>query len=379
MKKLLACLIALAALTGTALRAQDIAGTWQGTLTANRDLRIILKISKDDGKLKAVMYSIDQGAQPINATSATLDGSSFKCSVDAIGGTYEGKLSSDGASIVGNWTQGPEPRPLTLVRATKETAWEIPPPPPPPKLMAANADPSFDVATIKPNNSGATSMQGLIMNGRNFATRNSSLGDLIAFAYNVQMKQIAGGPEWMDSDRFDIAAVPDQEGVPSSRQLRTMMQKLLAERFKLKFHHEQRELPAYVLTVGKTGEKLTKTQFPDSALPGLGMRPGPGGVTLNVRSAAIPEFTSFLQMIVLDRPVVDQTGLTGKYDFQCKFTPDDSQFNGHPPKLPPETDTTESSPNLFDAMQQQLGLKLSAEKTAVDVLVIDHVEKHSDN
>ena len=360
----------------------DVTGTWQGTLHAQKDLRTILKVSKDDGRLKAVMYSIDQGAQPINASSVTLDGSSFKYSIDLIGGSYEGKLSADGKSIVGTWSQGPNPLPLTLVRPTPETAWEIPPPPAPPKLMAPDANPSFDVATIKPNNSGAPSMQGLTVRGRNFATRNSSLGDLISFAYQVQAKQVVGAPEWTNTDRYDIAAVPDQEGVPNPEQLRVMVRKLLADRFKLTFHHEKRELSAYVLTVGKDGNKMTPTQM-HGPLPGLGFAPGKGGLRMGMMNGTMADFTGLLQTLVLDRPVVDQTGITGKYDFTFTFTPDDSEFNGHPPQLPKQTADgaadVDAAPGLFDAMQQQIGLKLDAKKTAVDVLVIDHVEKPSPN
>jgi uncharacterized protein (TIGR03435 family) len=265
-----------------------------------------------------------------------------------------------------------------LVRATPETAWEIPPPPAPPKMMAADADPAFDVATIKPNNSNATTMQQLTIQNRNFKVRAGSLVDLIGFAYNVQAKQIVGGPDWMATERYDIDAVPDVEGAPSPTQLRTMIKKLLADRFRLKFHHDKRELAAYVLTVGKTGQKLTPTQL-KGPLPGLGFRPSAGGLMLNVANGTLEDFTEFLQNLVLDRPVVDQTGLKERFDFKVTFTPDDSQFNGHPPKLPVPTETTETAPNLFDAVQAQLGLKLSPEKTAVDVLVIDHVEKHSEN
>ena len=92
------------------------------------------------------------------------------------------------------------------------------------------------------------------------------------------------------------------------------------------------------------------------------------------------DFTSFLQMLVLDRPVVDQTGLTGRFDFKLTFTPDDSLFNGHPPKMPASTDASaEPAPDFFKAFQDQLGLKLEAEKTAVDVIAIDHVDKPSAN
>ena len=118
---------------------------------------------------------------------------------------------ADGKTITGTWKQGSTPLDLVLRRASKETAWEIPAPPPPPKLMAADADPAFEVATIKPNNTGATSMQQFTLNGRNVQTRASSLQDLITFAYEVQAKQIVGAPEWISTDRYDIAAVPDVE------------------------------------------------------------------------------------------------------------------------------------------------------------------------
>jgi len=377
-KKLVLWIVALTALAGGGLRAQDLTGNWQGTLKAGKDLRVIAAISKDDGRLQAKFYSIDQGSQPFKVSSISQDGSMVKFAIDLIGATYEGKLSSDGNTIAGTWTQGATPLPLDLVRATKETAWEIPAPAPPPKLMAADADPSFDVATIKPNNSGATSMQQLTINGRDFKTVNSSLADLIEFSYNVQAKQIVGAPDWISKDRYDISGVPDQEGAPSVVQLKTMIRKLLAERFQLKFHNDKRELSAFVLTVGKDGSKLAPTQL-KGPLPGIGMQPSKTGPMMIMRNAAITDFTGFLQSLVLDRPVVDQTGLTGKYDFTVTFTPDDSLFNGNPPPFPKIADGVEPAPGLFDAIQQQLGLKLAAEKTQVSVMAIDHVEKPSAN
>ncbi len=367
--------------------SHDIADTWQGTLHAGKDLRTVVKIAKDDkGGYKGVFYSIDQGAQPINLDSVTLQGSDVKFTLKLFGLTYEGKLSADGKTIDGTSTQGSSPLPLVLTRATPETAWEIPKPEPPPTPMAADVDPNFEVATIKPNNSGATSMQGLTLRGRNFATRASSLGDLISFAYEVQAKQIVGAPDWVNSDRYDIAAVPEQEGSPSPEQIRIMIRKLLADRFKLTFHKDKRELSAYVLTVGKNGHKLSPTQL-KGTLPGIGIRPATGGLMLNMINATIPDFTGFLQTLVLDRPVVDKTGIEGRYDFQCTFTPDDTQFGGHPPQMPKPggasdaspTDAATAAPSFYDALQDQLGLKLTAEKTQVDVIAIDHVEKPSAN
>jgi uncharacterized protein (TIGR03435 family) len=247
-------------------------------------------------------------------------------------------------------------------------------PPAAPKPMAADADPSFDVATIKPSSSNDSSLSGLGMNGRNFRIRNGSLGDLIGFAYNLQMRQIVGGPDWMNSSRYDIDALPNVEGSPNADQMRVMMRKLLAERFGLKFHKDKREMAAFVLTAGKGGPKLAPTQVPGN-FPDVRMRPGDGGLRLNMADMTMDEFSSFLKMMVLDRPVVDDTGITGRYDFGVTFLPDDTMFNGHPPKVPAET---ASAPALLDAVQQ-VGLKLTAEKTAVDVVVIDHVEKPSAN
>jgi uncharacterized protein (TIGR03435 family) len=374
-----------AAQAATPASPTDIVGTWQGTLhiAAAADhpeinLRIMNKISKNEkGELKVADYSIDQGGQAMMATTASFEGGVLTYAIENIGGKYQGTMSADGKTIHGTWTQGPNPLPLDMERANSETAWEIPKPP---KAMAADANPSFEVATIKPNNSGATQMQALIIRGRNFIARASSVKDLLSFAYNVQSKQILNGPAWMDSDRFDINAVPDAEGVPNSEQIRVMIQKLLADRFALKFHHEQREMEAYVLEVGKGGAKMPVNES-KGQLPGLGFRPGPTGITLMAGNATMSDLTGFLQVLVLDRPVVDRTGLTARYDLKCTFTPDDSQFNGHPPKLPEQTDTAAvtPAPGLYQAVQDELGLKLTAEKTNVDVIVIDHLDHASAN
>ncbi len=355
----------------------DITGDWQGTLQAGKSLRTIVKISKGEKGLAVKMYSIDQGGQQISASSASFDGSTFKYAVDMIGGSYTGTVSADGNSIVGTWTQGPNPLSFTLVRATKETAWEIPAPRPPPKMMAADANPAFDIATIKPNDKGATSMQRLTINGRNFVTVASSLTDLIGFAYKLQTKQILGAPDWSDRDRYDINATLDTEGAPTDKQLRSAIRKLLEDRFKLAVHQDKKELPAFVLTVAKTGPKLTPTEV-TGPLPGLGLVPGPTGVTLVVRNGLISEFDELLQSMVLDRPVVDQTGIPGKFDISVTFTPDDSQFHGHPPPIK-KADDVEAAPSLFEAIQQKLGLKLEAQKAPVPVIVLDHVEKPSAN
>src|SRR5580658_4889922 len=378
MKKLMLSIVALAMLAGGALRAQDLAGNWQGTLKAGKDLRMILVVSKEDGRLQAKLYSIDETPQPFRVSCITQDGSTVKFAIELNGTSYEGKLNADNSAIAGTWTQAVTSLPLDFSRATKETAWDIPAPPPPRKLMPAHAEPGVEVATIKPNNTDGSTMQVLTFRGRNLITVNSSLADLMMFAYSVQMKQIIGAPDWIEKDRYDINATPDVEGTPTADQVRIMIRKLLADRFQLKFHHDKREMSAFVLTVGKDGSKLKPAQ-PNGNLHGIGVQPAKTGAMMFANNSPIPAFTSFLQSLVLDRPVVDQTGLTGRYDLTVTFTPDDALFNGHSLGFPKPADDVEPAPGLFDAIQQQLGLKLTAEKTQVDVLAIDHVEKPSAN
>ncbi len=355
----------------------DLTGSWQGTLQAGKPLRFIVTFTKADKGFTGKAYSIDQSPQGFMVSDISVDGSTVKFAVSVMTGTFTGTLNADGSTMAGTLNLGPSSFPFTLVRATKETAWEMPGPAVAPKLMAANADPSFDVATIKPNDTGATAMQGLVINGRNFATRASSLADLISFAYEVQLKQIVGAPDWIFKDRYDIAAVPDVEGAPTPAQLRLMIRKLITERFKLTFHKETREMPAFVLTAAKGGQKLTPTEL-TGPIPGLGLQPGVGGIKLIGRNATVGDFAQFLQIVVLDRPVVDQSAIAGKFDINVTFTPDESMFNGRVPPMPKQ-EGVEPAPSFFDAMQQQIGLKLDAQKTAVPVIAVDKVEKPTAN
>lgn len=255
--------------------AQDINGTWQGTLHAGQDLRVVVKITNaGGGGYKAVAYSIDQGGAPIPVAKITLEAGTVKMALTAIGGAYEGKLSADGKSIVGNWTQGPNPLALTYTRATPETEWTIPPPPVQLPPMAANADPSFEVATIKPSKPD-DQRKAFIVQGNQFHIINQPLTQIISFAYDVQAKQVIGLPEWAESDKFDIDGKPDGEGAPNGKQWKIMIQKMMADRFKLTFHKDKKELSVYVLSVSKTGAKMTKN---DSAPNGLPRPLLPGGI-----------------------------------------------------------------------------------------------------
>ena len=155
------------------------------------------------------------------------------------------------------------------------------------------------------------------------------------------------------------------------------MQKLLADRFQLVSHREKKELSVYAITIAKGGPKLTPHQGPASNLPGFGFGRG----MLNIRKSTMTELAGFLQANVLEQPVVDQTGLTDRFDFNVKYTPDATQLANQPAGVqpPPPVSEADAPPDLFTAFQQQIGLKLENTKAPVDVVVIDKVEKPSGN
>ena len=285
--------------------------------------------------------------------------------------SFEGKMSSDGNSIRGTVIQNGN-FPLVLERATPETEWATPAPPPRMAPMAADAKPGVEVATIKPTPPGTRRFM-LTVRGGDLAIQGLSLDALIKFAYDVQNRQIVETPGWIGTDKWDIEAKPDTAGLPSQAQMREIVQKLLAERFALKIHEDRRNMEAYALTVSRDGPKMTKS--PDaSGLGGFSM--GPVGV-LHAGSATMADFTHVLGD-VLDRPVVDKTGLNGRWDFTLKWTPDETQFEGMPVARPAADDASPLPP-LFTAIQEQLGLKLEGQKADVSVIVVDHVEHPTPN
>jgi uncharacterized protein (TIGR03435 family) len=387
MKKLMLGIIALVALSFSPASAQSITGTWQGTLKpppqappGANGLRIVIKISTTEGdKLAAVLYSIDQRSPAIPATTFTRSGSTVKMTATQLNGNYEGRVNADGNLIEGTWTQGGPPAPLNLTRATAETAWTIPEPPPPPTPMAADAKPAFEVATIKPSDP-ARPGKLFTVRGQEVITINTTVSDLITMAYSLHPRQLTGGPAWLESEKYDITGKPEVPGLPNVTQLKIMIQKLLADRFQLKFHTEKKELGVYAITVLKTGSKVAKSEADPNALPGLFFgRATPSGMSFNVRNATIAEVANVLQGNVLDKPVVDQTGLSEKYDFILKFTPDPGQMTGLGGAPPPAADSLDAPPDIFTAFQQQLGLKLENTRAPVDVIVIDRLEKPSEN
>ena len=261
---------------------------------------------------------------------------------------------------------------MTLRKATPDTAWVIPGPP---KPMAADAPAVFEVATIKPS---IPDRPGKVftVKGRQVLTINTTANDLITFAYDLHTRQIVGGPPWMESEKYDVTGQPESQGAPSRTQLSAMMKKLLEDRFKFTFHREKRELPVYAITVAPGGPKLTKNDNNPNGLPGLFFK---GLGTLPAMNATMGDLAGVMQTAVLDRPVIDKTGIQGRYDFTLRWTPDESQFVNMGVRVPPPSNDPDAPPGLFTAFQEQLGLKLESTKGPVEVLVVDRIEKPSEN
>jgi uncharacterized protein (TIGR03435 family) len=378
LKRVLLWIAALVAFSSSSF-AQNLAGAWQGTLQSSQarggQFRVVIKVSTtpSDG-LSAVMYNIDQGGRSVIANTVSLQGSAVRISLIPIGVTYEGTLSADGNTITGTWDGAPS-QPLTFTRATPATAWTIPEPPPPTKAMAPDADPTFEVATVKPSPFDAKGTGISIDPGGRMTIRNKSLANLITFAYKIHSRQLKGLPEGLGSERFDIEAKFDTPGQPNDKQVRSMLRKLIADRFMLAAHQEKKEMSIYAITAAKSGSKLIKTQFSGSLPSERGMN------KTALSNTTITDLADFLQGFVLDRPVVDQSGIEGRYDFTLNWTPDETQFGDYRGVLVTSSNdpNAETFPDLFTAMQQQLGLKLESTKAPVDILVIDHVEKPSEN
>jgi uncharacterized protein (TIGR03435 family) len=245
----------------------------------------------------------------------------------------------------------------------------------------AGAGPGFDefeVATIKPtaiDRAGARYMR--MQTARQFAAKNYTLRVILAAAYNLTPRAVSGGPAWVDSDHYDILAEVPGAPRPTLVEQMSMLQKLLSDRFNLRLHREKKEFSVYVLTVAKGGPKLTASTLDTSpeGPPPLVFTLSPDRARLPARNATMGELAWVMQRAAVDRPVLDKTGLLGRYDFDLEWTPDETQFGGNVPTGNPEP----PKPDLFRAMEQQLGLRLEAGRGPVETLVIDEARRPSEN
>jgi uncharacterized protein (TIGR03435 family) len=352
-------------------QTRDIVGTWQGTINSGSgQRRSVIKIFNGaHGLLEGVFYSIDEASGPWTIASITVHGSAVKMSIPAMGATYEGDISADGRSISGALNKGDTATLLRLARATSETTWTIPEVGSLPNPMT-DSSPSFKDATIKLSDDG--SGKAFLVRDRQFLAIDTTLNELIGFAYGLQRKQIENGSDWTSKEQFDLVAEANGQGQPDDAQWRTMLQKLLADRFSLRFHQGKEVLSVYAIVDAKGAIKLANSQGNPNGLPRLFFR---GLGYLDASNATMQDFAQVLERRVLDKPVIDETGLPGRWDFVLQWTPDATQFAVDGLKPPPPGDHTGQPAYIFDAVKQQLGLKLQTIKAPVEVLIIDDAKE----
>jgi uncharacterized protein (TIGR03435 family) len=221
--------------------------------------------------------------------------------------------------------------------------------------------PAFEVASIKPDNSGEGRVTETTGPGRVTAI-NINTSSLIQQAFGIKGFQISGAPGWVTSDQFDVTATTGTSKDLSDIELEPYFESLLAERFHLRYHRETKEMQVYALGVAKTGPKLTAHAGAGDSSTNINN--GPAKTSMKSTNISMKGFAGTLGRR-LDRIVIDNTGLTGGYDLTLEWAPN------------PSADSTE--PSLFTALQEQLGLKLESTKAPVELIVIDSIEKPSEN
>jgi uncharacterized protein (TIGR03435 family) len=251
----------------------------------------------------------------------------------------------------------------------------------------ANKIPAFAVVSVHPNklNDGRWRVR---FTSDGYSARGMTLGQLLQEAYGIfEADRISGEPKWVNSERYDIEAKVDDADVSRLEDLdrdqrERMVQALLADRFQLKAHREFKDRPIYALVVAKNGPRLQKSKHEEE---NRGKMKGMGGVVTRGRPGQLTvewdTMAGFAQLLTqqLDRKVVDKTELTGRYDFKLDWTPEDraAPIGSGPNGTASVPDS--SSPSIFTAVQEQLGLKLEPQTGPVEILVIDSVEMPSEN
>ena len=227
--------------------------------------------------------------------------------------------------------------------------------------------PAFEVASIKPSLDPPGSASGIVETNGRINAKNVTLRRCVRGAYNVPESQIVGGPKWVDQDRYYIEAKAAQPA--GDHDLMLMLQTLLADRFKLVLHREQRSLSGYRLMVAKGGMKA-QPSAPDRSSAGHSQRG-----RIEAQSYTMAQLALKLSE-VLQKPVLDTTGIPGKFDLKLEWTPDIMQAK--PPSADQRSDPADSI-SIFVALQEQLGLKLEPVKVPTEVLVIDSAERPVEN
>lgn len=236
-------------------------------------------------------------------------------------------------------------------------------------LRGADA-PSFDVASIRPHAPDDTRFYVKLPAQGRFSATGSVAKLVVMLAYDVQEAQIAGGPDWFATEKWDIEAKSDNPGGHSVEETRRMLQNMLAERFGLRIHRETDQRPAYALTVAKDGPKFKPAEQGSTNVRVTGN-------SISLERGDLVRMTQLLSS-ALGRPVVDRTGLTGLYDLSLKWddapVPEGGVTGLNVPAVPGN-----DHGSIFTAIQDQLGLRLDSQRIPVEVIVVDRMERPSPN
>jgi len=229
----------------------------------------------------------------------------------------------------------------------------------------------FDVASIRPHAPGDNRFLVRPPSNGGFTAAGTTAKFVVMLAYDVQETQVIGGPSWFASEKWDIQARTDDRAGHSVEETRRMLQNMLEQRFSLRLHRETQPRPVYILTLAKNGPKLKASDPKGSTNVQV------GGNSVSVQHGELARMTQLLSTI-LGRPVVDRTGLTGLYDFSLQW--DDAPIReGGVPGLDAPGALGNDHGSIFTAIQDQLGLRLEPQRAPVEVIVVDGMERPSQN
>ncbi len=333
---------------------QIATGQWQGEFDNEGKHRVLLVLQSgtNGNERQGAIYLLDEDRAewPHALTTFKQLGEGVRFTIENLGIEFVGTIQ--GGAINGHWTGREGTVPLTLEHANDETSWKLPSAG---KAMPSSATPYFEVATIKPVGPDEHD-SGIMMVGSRLRIVNKSMEELLAIAYGVHRVQIVNSPSWF-SQRWMIEGIPNTPGEPSVAQIRHMILTLLVDRLALKVRGEQRMIPAYIITIGKDGPKMTRSQVENSDVPDS---TGTFAQISDMRftNTSMSDFAEAIGMDS-DRPIVNKTGLAGRWDFRLHWA------------APDVTPSDSLPPVLATALQEQVGLRLEAKKVLMSVYIVE--------
>jgi uncharacterized protein (TIGR03435 family) len=348
------------------INAQSCAGSWQGKLQTASSFRIVFRIENaNDGSLHGALYQPDQSADGVVLSAVTCANNELNLTQAVMNLTYRGKLSRDGQRIDGTLIREGKTYILQLAPATPESVWKhetsaaVTP-------MASSPDMAFEVATIKP--SRPDTPRSIRTRTRILSTTGTTLENLIGFAWQLRAPCIDGEPGWVKTEKFDLNAEPNMEGQPTEEQDRVMLHKLLAERFGLKFHMTNKEFPVLALGLEQNHIHMGPSN-PEFWRGSIYVKETDSGDSqVQFVGQTMFMFADTLMNFIRERQIVDETGLDGHFDFTLNVNTADLKSNSE-----------EIRGDAVRSAAKEAGFTFTSKRVSLPVLMIDAVEKPSEN